>query len=174
MANVFTYKVLKDTTQKSVIKLTGLFDGISGNESNTARIQASSLADALDSSRANLLSSVANTGALPYYGLGIEKLWYSSYNIDSLSILWSADTSIPAFRIHGNGIYNDAGGMMTISNEAKGSANCNGNIGIVTSGAVANGSYTIILELRKDNYDYQRGQLNDPAAFNYGDYGMRP
>lgn len=174
MANIFTYKVLKDTTQKSVIKLTGLFDGSSGDEANTVRIQANSLYGALDSSRANLLSSVANTGALPYYGLGIEKLWYSSANIADISINWTADTSIPAFRIHGNGIYNDAGGMMTISNEAVGTANCNGNIGIVTSGSGANGSYTIILELRKDNYGYQRGQLNDPAAFNYGDYSMRP
>jgi hypothetical protein len=174
MANVFTYKVLKDTTQKSVIKLTGLFDGLSGDEANTVRIQANSLYGALDSSRANLLSAVANTGALSYYGLGIEKLWFSSSNISDVSIVWSADTPIPAFRIHGNGIYNDAGGMMTICNEANGSANCTGDIGIITSSAGANGSYTIILELRKDNYDYQRGQLNDPAAFNYGDYSMRP
>jgi len=35
-------------------------------------------------------------------------------------------------------------------------------------------SYTIILELRKDNAFYQRGQFNDPAAFNYGNYGPRP
>lgn len=174
MANVFTYKVLKDTTQKSVIKITGLFDGASGDEANTVRIQANTLYGALDSSRANLLSSVANTGSLPYYGLGIEKLWYSTSNIGAVSIVWSAATPIPAFRIHGNGIYNDAGGMMTISNEAEGTLNCNGNIGIVTNQAGANGNYTIILELRKDNYGYQRGQFNDPAAFNYAPYDITP
>jgi hypothetical protein len=36
-------------------------------------------------------------------------------------------------------------------------------------------SYTIILELRKDNAHYQRGQFNDPAAFNYGpNFTLRP
>lgn len=174
MANVFTYKVLKDTTQKSVIKITGLFDGASGDEANTVRIQANSLYGALDSSRANLLSSVANTGALSYYGLGIEKVWYSTANIGGISLLWTATTSLPAFRVGGNGMYNDSGNMMTISNEASGTAGCNGNIGIVTHNAGANGAYTIILELRKDNYDYQRGQLNDPAAFNYAPYDITP
>jgi hypothetical protein len=39
---------------------------------------------------------------------------------------------------------------------------------------VANSSYTIIMELRKHNEYYQRGQLNDPAAFNYGEYALKP
>jgi len=174
MANIFTYKVLKDTTQKSVIKLTGLFDGASGDETNTARIQANSLFGALDSSRANLLSDSANTGPLNYYGLGIEKIWYSTSNISGISLYWSADTSIPAFRIAGNGAYNDSGNMITIMNEANGLANCNGNIGITTTQSGANGQYTIIVELRKDNYDYERGQLSEPAAFNYGQFSITP
>jgi len=53
-------------------------------------------------------------------------------------------------------------------------ANNNGDIAICTRGQTANASYTIILELRKDNAHYQRGQFNDPAAFNYGEYSIRP
>ena len=49
-----------------------------------------------------------------------------------------------------------------------------GDIGIVTRGMAANDSYTMVIEMRKDNQHYQRGQFNDPAAFNYGSYGVRP
>jgi hypothetical protein len=39
---------------------------------------------------------------------------------------------------------------------------------------VANDSYTMVIELRKNNAHYQRGQFNDPAAFNYPPYGLKP
>ena len=58
--------------------------------------------------------------------------------------------------------------------KAAGAASCNGDIGIRTRGMVANTSYTIIMELRKDNAYYQRGQFNEPAAFNYPPYGVKP
>ena len=32
----------------------------------------------------------------------------------------------------------------------------------------------VIDYLNKENEYYQRGQFNDPAAFNYGSYGIRP
>ena len=58
---------------------------------------------------------------------------------------------------------------------AVGVTSCNGDIGIRTRGFGANTSYTIIVEVRKQNEYYQRGQFNDPAAFNYGpDYSLRP
>ena len=63
---------------------------------------------------------------------------------------------------------------VTIPNNAVGTANCKGDIGITSRGMVANSSYTIIIELRKNNADYQRGQFNDPAAFNYPPYDLTP
>jgi hypothetical protein len=71
-------------------------------------------------------------------------------------------------------LFDGMGNWTTISNNARGTANCRGDIGIQTRGMVANSSYTLILELRKDNAFYQRGQFNDPAAFNYGTYGLKP
>jgi hypothetical protein len=62
----------------------------------------------------------------------------------------------------------------TIPNNAAGTAGCNGDISIATAGMLADNAYTIILEFRKDNAHYQRGQFNDPAAFNYPPYGVRP
>jgi hypothetical protein len=50
----------------------------------------------------------------------------------------------------------------------------NGDIGVYTQGATSNCSYTLILSLRKGNDTYQRGQITEPLAFNYGSYGVRP
>ena len=181
----FSYQVLKDTNQKTVIKLTGEFSDNTA-ESNTARIQANSLYGALDSSRANLMSNPANTGALPYYGLEVTKLWYdvNMYNSTgkgSVALFWTgtantendADTTNNAtiFAASDIGNWDEHGSYANIENNALGG---NGDIGIVTTGQVANSSYTFVIELRKDNYDYSRGQIEDPAAFNYGEYSMRP
>jgi hypothetical protein len=183
--STFSYQVLKDTNQKTVIKLTGEFtDGTP--ESNNARIQANSLYGALDNSRANLLSNPANTGALPYYGLEITKIWYdvNMYNSSGkghVLLYWTgtantqnpADTTnnSPIFAASDIGNWDEHGSYANIDNNAVGG---NGDIGITTTGQVANCSYTFVVELRKDNYDYSRGQIEDPAAFNYGEYSMRP
>lgn len=179
MANSYSYQVLKDDTQFAVIKLTAAFDG-SGQEDNASRIQANTLYGALDSSKANLLSSTANTGALPYYGLTVNRIWYDTdTGSGSIELYWantqsaSASGGTPLVFLQGNGEYDGAGNWITIQNPVVNQYN-NGNIGVVTKGQVANATYTIILELRKDNAHYQRGQFNDPAAFNYGEYSIRP
>jgi hypothetical protein len=180
MANAFTYQVLKDTQQKAIIKITGFFDGASGDESNNARIAANSLAFAMDSSKANLLSSTANTGPLPYYGLAVEKIWYNTSIVSPghARLYWSSGSPSNNKTIigisNGQGAYNDPGNWITIPNNAAGTAGCNGDIGITTFGVTANATYNIILELRKDNSQYDRGQLEDPAAFNYKPYGLEP
>ena len=173
MSNSFTYQVMKDTTEHAVIKLTGSFDG-TGQESNAVRIQANTLYGALDSSKANLLSSSANTGALSFYGLSLYRVWYDCSTDGDVQLYWNAATPIPLMYLNGNGEYDSAGNWITISNNSKGTTGSKGDIGIETRGMVANSSYTIILELRKDNEHYQRGQMNDPAAFNYPPYSIRP
>jgi hypothetical protein len=153
--------------------LTASFDG-SGQESNATRIQANTLYGALDSSKANLLSSTANTGPLSYYGLSVHRVWYDCAATGDVELYWKADTNKTLMFLNGNGEYDGAGNWVTIPNNAQGTANCTGDIGIVTRGMVANDSYTIVMELRKDNAMYQRGQFNDPAAFNYPPYNLRP
>ena len=174
MANSYGYQVIKDTTEHAVIKLTGFFDG-TGQENDHTRIQANTLSGALDSSKANLLSSTANTGALPYYGLAINRVWYDCADgSGQVSLFWHADSVKYIFHLNGNGEFDGMGNWTTIPNDAKNTANCVGDIGVITRGMVANSAYTIILEVRKENEYYQRGQFNDPAAFNYGSYAIRP
>jgi hypothetical protein len=172
MANTLGYQVIKDTTEHAVIKLTGLFDG-TGQENNHIRIQANTLYGALDSSKANLLVSTANTGPLPYYGLAVNRMWYDCDTTGQVSLFWHADSVKYIFNLNGNGEFDGMDNWTTIPNDAKGTSGCVGDIGIITRGMVANSCYTIILELRKENEYYQRGQFNDPAAFNYGSYGLR-
>jgi hypothetical protein len=178
MANVYGINVLKDDTQHAVIKLTAKFDG-TGQESNTARVVANTLYGALATNGylvANTQGGSANT-TLSYYGLSINRLWYdcsATANAD-VELYWTATASNTAFFLNGNGEYDGAGNWITIPNPTAGAPGSNGNIGITTRGMMNGDSYTIILELRKDNAYYQRGQFNDPAAFNYGpNYTLRP
>ena len=64
-------------------------------------------------------------------------------------------------------IYNN-----TLVNGAVANTTGLGDIGVATTGATANAAYTLIVSVRKNNQMYQRGQLNDPAAFNYGAYAI--
>jgi hypothetical protein len=174
MANSFTFQVMKDTTQDVVIKLTASFDG-TGHESNSARIQANTLYGALDANNVPLRTSlsVSNT-AKPYYGLQLNRLWYDCAAGGDVQLYWAATTNLPIIIMNNNGEFDGAGNWITIPNNTAGQPGSNGNIGIVTRGMAANDSYTMVMELRKDNAYYQRGQFNDPAAFNYGEYSLKP
>jgi hypothetical protein len=183
MANSYSYQVLKDDTQHAVVKLTGTFDG-SSQEDSIARIAANSLYGALATNGfpvANVWGGAANT-ALPYYGLMVNRIWYDTPKEGDVQLYWrannnvgvSATTGTPLMFIQSNGEYDGNGNWITIKNPSV-TANTNGDISVYTRGQVANSSYTIILELRKDNEYYQRGQFNDPAAFNYGpNFSLRP
>jgi len=175
MANSYTYQVIKDTTEHVVIKLTASFDG-TGQESNTVRIQANTLYGALATNSylvANNQGGAANT-ALSYYGLTLNRLWYDCGAGGDVQLFWNAATPLPLIIMNGNGEYDGMGNWTTIPNNTANTTGSKGDIGVVTRGMVANDSYTMVIELRKDNAHYQRGQFNDPAAFNYGSYGVRP
>jgi hypothetical protein len=177
MANEFTYQVLKDTTEHVIIKLTGKWE-TSDQEDNPHRISANSLSGALNANTTpGLLSWGGN--ALPYYGLSVHRIWYDTVNASAsdVELYWNANPVISLMLLSGNSEYDGAGNWVTIPNAAHnvaGVTSCNGDIGIRTRGYAANTSYTIVIELRKDNAYYQRGQFNDPAAFNYGNYSLKP
>lgn len=174
MANIYTYQVLRDTTEKTVIKLTANFDG-SGQENNTHRIQANTLYGALDANGVPLYSSlsVSNT-SLPYYGLTISRIGYNvaSQQKGYVELSWTSSNTaqtVPIMNMDLCGEYSEDQGMVSIKNNA---LNATGDIGVQTFGLGANTAYTLFLEIRKDNQYYQRGQFNDPAAFNFPPYGV--
>jgi hypothetical protein len=197
MANKYTYQVMRDTTTEAVIKLTGTFDG-SGQEQNTVRISANTLSGALATNGyllANTTNLYANT-PLSYYDIQLTGLKYycnlptsaaSGGSVGSVEIYWSGyGTSATAqyansatiFHLNGDGEFGLGEQIPSILNNSGNgiAANTigNGDIGIATLGATANSSYTLIIAVRKNNAMYQRGQFNDPAAFNYKPYGVTP
>jgi len=180
MSNKFTFQVLRDTTTDIVIKLTGQFDGSSGQESNAARIQANTFYGALATNGylvANNQGGAANT-ALSYYNLQLTSCQYfvsmgTSAPPGSVELFWagnSAANNATIFYLNGNGEFGSQQQPAILNN----AINPNGNLGINTYGATANTAYTVIVSLRKDNAHYQRGQFNEPAAFNYGQYSIKP
>jgi hypothetical protein len=196
MANKFTYQVLRDTTTDAVIKLTGTFDGSSGNELNVSRISANTLGNALATNGylvANSQGGSANT-ALSYYDLQLTGLKYYvnfpvSGTLGSVELFWSGNNTTGAassyansatiFHLQGQGEFGLGEQLPSILNNtlvngAVANTTGVGDIGIQTTGATANSAYTLIISLRKNNTMYQRGQFNDPAAFNYGQYSIKP
>jgi hypothetical protein len=172
MANVFTYQVLKDTTEHVIVKLTGRFDS-DNQEDNPNRIAANSFVGAFNTDGGLL----ANGGTpLDYYGLTLHRCWYDTVNSaqSDVELYWNADPVISLLCLSGNSEYDGAGNWVTIPNAAKDTTGCNGDIGIRTRGYGANTSYTIVAEFRKQNEYYQRGQLTEPGAFNAGNYSLRP
>jgi len=183
MANKFTYQVLRDTTTDCVIKLTGQFDGVSGNESNTSKIQANTLYGALDANNVPLYTSLSlSNTAKPYYNLQLTSAQYfvsmsTASPPGSIELFWTGAganqsaqyaNSATIFYLNGNGEYGSQQNPAILNNASGG----NGNLGINSYGATTNTAYTLILSFRKDNAYYQRGQFNDPAAFNYGSYSV--
>jgi hypothetical protein len=171
MANLYTYQVLRDTTEKAVIKLTANFDG-SGQESNAYRIQANTLYGALTSNN----NVIPNGTPLSYYGLAVTRIGYNiaSQQKGYIELSWTAANtaqSVPIMNMDLCGQYSEDQGMVSIRNNAP---NATGDIGVTSFGMIANTAYTLFIELRKENQYYQRGQFNDPAAFNYPPYGVTP
>lgn len=190
MSNKFTYQVLRDTVTDSVIKITGAFDG-TGQEANSARVQANTLFGALDANGVPLHTSlsVSNT-ALSYYDLQLTGLKYyvnfPTQNVGGVEIFFSGNgasyatqyaNSATIFHLQGQGEFGLGEQLPSIINNSGNGLTANignGDIGVATSGATANCAYTVILTFRKNNAMYQRGQFNDPAAFNYGPYSIKP
>ena len=177
MANVYTYQVLRDTTEKTTIKLTAMFDG-SGQEANNARIQANTYYGALDANGVPLWSSLSlSNTALPYYEMSISRVGYNiaSRQLGYVQLFWygagGGANNSTILNLDLCGEYSEDQGVVSLKNNA---ISPTGDIGINTVGFQANCAYTLILELRKNNAMYQRGQFNDPAAFNYNPYNLKP
>jgi hypothetical protein len=197
MANKFTYQVLRDTQTEAIIKLTGTFDGSSGNEMNVSRIQANSLSNALATNGyllANSQGGAANT-ALSYYDLQLTGLKYyvnfSTSNTGSVELFWAGNNttgvassyanSATIFHLNSQGEFGLGEQLPSITNNSGASSGSvvlnqvgNGDLGVATYGAIANSAYTLIVSLRKNNQMYNRGQFNDPAAFNAPPYNLKP
>ncbi len=174
MATSNSTQILVDTTKRTVIKRIGIFDAAGGNEALTVVIDPRTLSGALNAN--NLPYQTGNTVASGFANSAFT-ISRVLYNVDAevghLQLKWqgtTSDATIYALGV-GAGDTNPQYQLPAIPNNAVGPT---GNVTITTVGTTANASYTLIIELHKNNQYYSSGQFTDPAAVNYPPYGVTP
>ena len=171
MANIYTTQKLVDSQDKAVIKLTARFDGVEGDEDQT-KIDVSQLAYALN---ANGYIMSSDTDQKSTYRVSVTDIFYD-LNISSgyLAIQWNGsdadpNTNTDMIVLHSGQhsmLFSDTRYPAVIENPS--TANTNGDIIFKTVNSSANDSYSVILMLKKNHEDYDKGQYADPVAFNKG------
>lgn len=180
MSNIANTQILLDTNRKTIIKLTGEFDG-TGQEVSNVKINGANLKFALGQNNNAYLSNngIATNGLAPgqlrktNYDYSISRINYIvSANSGYVKLSWDGTNAATiADLAQGQGDINYQQNMAVIQNNA---STPNGNVSLTTFGFGANSSYTIIMELHKSANDYSFGQLQSPADFNYGTAGIKP
>lgn len=166
----YTTQIMSDTNKNTVIKFTGELDAT--GETANAKIIGRNLRGALatDSNNAVLVSK----GGTPRtnYRYTIERITYD-VNIPNgyLKVSWDGGTPCTCVLLSGSGDLDINDNMGSMINSA---TNPNGNVTFTTVNATNNTSYTVLFELRKNNLDYDAGQVAKPSDFNFGKYGIKP
>jgi hypothetical protein len=174
MATSNSTQILIDTTKRTVIKRVGIFDAAGGDENTTVIINPRTLSGAMNAN--NQPWQVGNTVA-PGFANSAFTISRIIAAVDSkvghLQLQWEGTVSSNTIYALGGGNIdtNPQYQLPVITNNAVGPT---GNVLIKTAGTTANASYTLIIELHKDNRFYNAGWNNDPAAFNYGEYSIKP
>ena len=161
MATVVTTQTLVDTNRHSVIKVVGS----GGTDANVSLVVAANLAYAI-----NATGSVSTTNPKRLNRVAIKRIWGQGQMTGSTNVTlkWGGNSN-NAIVTFGNGPfdYNFDAGSTGGTIEIPDQANCTGDIAI-TSTTSGTDSWTLFLDLKKDNRDYSAGQHRDPKAFNYG------
>ena len=171
MAIANSTQILVDTNKKTVIKRVGILDS---DESSTVFIDPRSLAYALNANNQPYLAGNTTAPGFANSAFTISRVIASvDAEVGHLQIVWQGTVSDKTVYALGVGSIdtNPQYQLPVITNNATGPT---GNLLIKTVGTTANAAYTVIIELHKDNRFYDAGWGRDPAAFNYGDYAVKP
>ena len=162
MANKILQQRLADTTKRTLTKVVLISDGT--NEANTLLIDASSLRFALN---ANGYIMVSNTHPKPAYRTTIKNLAGNlKSNTGTIRLQWHGDSNSEIIAVGSGSFEYRFEGYIDGGAIPNPEANATGDILITTVGLVAGDVATLIIDQRKDNYDFDAGQTADPYAFN--------
>jgi hypothetical protein len=173
MAIANSTQILVDTNKRLVIKRIGVIDS---DESRAVMLDATSLSGTLNANGALWQSGNTLPAGFGANCLTVTRLNYSvDAEVGHVQIKWQGDTAANDKTIFaigvGSGDTNPMGNFPSITNNA---TNPTGNIVIQTVGTTANAAYTLIMELHKNSTYYDIGVYRDPAAFNFGQYALKP
>lgn len=172
MAISNTTQTLVDTNTRTVIKRIGVLDS---DENQTVIIEPLKLFGALNANGTYYQAGNTTSPGFANSAFTISRVLASiDAEVGHLQIQWQGTGGGTATSLaYGVGFHdsNPQYQFPAITNSAVGPT---GNLMIKTVGTTANAAYTLIIELHKNGAYYDRGQLTDPAAFNYGAYSIRP
>jgi hypothetical protein len=171
MAIANSIQTLVDTNSRTVIKRTGIIDS---DENQTVIIEPLKLFGALNANGAYYQTGNTTSAGFANSAFTISRVIASvDAEVGHLQLQWQGTTASATVWAFGVG-YHDTNPQYqfpSITNNATGPT---GNLTLKTVGTTTNACYTIMIELHKNGAYYDRGQLTDPAAFNYGAYALKP
>jgi len=161
MANVLKGQRIIDSNKRTLIKYVFLSDGTA--EANTTLVDASSLAFALNTN-GYIMSS--NVDPKTSYRTTIKRIFGNAKVNSYISLQWAGTSNSEIVTI-GSGSFDydfqsmGDGAVIPMSSDAT-----TGDILFSINNNKNNDAFTIFLDLRKNNEDFDAGQTADPYAFN--------
>lgn len=164
MANRLVEQRIVDSNKRLLVKYVFISDGTAA--ANATLFRANTLAFAI-----NATGQVANTNPKANYGMTIKRVFGSCHSNGSVILKWwsAANTEILTFS-DGRFDYSfdgDSGLGAIPSPDANTVGVC-----FTASGVASGENFTLILDMKKDNNDFDAGQSADPAAFNKGKWSI--
>lgn len=174
MANKIVEQKLIDSTKRALLKYVILGDGTA--IANTVLVDVSNLAFALNTAGGLMISA---NNMKPHYKTTIKRITgqLGGPTGAGIKLNWHRTVDQPATEIVAIGTgsfefsFDSPGTGGVIANPDTTAANGNGDILISSTGTTPN-TLTLIIDLHKNNEDYDAGQTADPMAFNRGTRGL--
>ena len=172
MAISNTTQILVDTNTRAVIKRIGVLDS---DENQTVIIEPLKLFGALNANGAYYQTGNTTSAGFANSAFTISRVLASvDAEVGHLQIQWQGTGGGTATSLAYGVGYHDSNPQYQLPAIGNSAVGPTGNLMIKTVGTTANAAYTLIIELHKNGAFYDRGQLTDPAAFNYGAYAIKP
>lgn len=162
MANILKGQRIIDSNRRTLVKYVFLSDGTA--VANSTIVDVSSLAFALNSSGKIMTSNVDPRTS---YKTTIKRIFGNAKVNSYVTLQWAGDANNEIVTI-GNGVFDydfqSMGDGATIPWSTD--TNMTGDILFTVNGNKVNDAFTLFIDLKKDNNDYDAGQTADPYAFN--------
>lgn len=161
MANVLKGHRIIDSNKRTLIKYVFLSDGTA--VANATLVDASTLQFALNTS--GLIMS-SNVNPRSTYRTTIKRIFGSAKANSYISLQWEGTSNNEIVTLTNGSFdydFQSMGDGATIPNNEESPT---GDILFSINGNKMNDTFTLFIDLRKDNNDYDAGQTADPYAFN--------
>lgn len=161
MANVLKEQRIIDSNKRTLVKYVFVSDGTA--VANSTLIDASTLQFALNTSGYIMTS---NTDPKTNYRTTIKRIFGNAKVNSYVSLQWAGSANNEIVTISNGSFDYDFQSMGDGAVIPNNDPNATGDILFTINGNKVNDAFTLFVDLRKNNEDYDAGQTADPYAFN--------